>query len=122
MHRMCCKIPCFANSQIAQLFWYFAAVCQVWGTPSVLSFLTDNQPWSTYISNDNFKLQQLQPGTAVQLSDAISVTAVAVPHRAEFSDAVGFYVQVGHRHRPLTMAGSIVHVRRQPPHIQNTSM
>ncbi|WIA40540.1 hypothetical protein OEZ86_013885 [Tetradesmus obliquus] len=66
---------------------------QLWGTPSVLSFFSSNEPWRTYISNGNFLLRQLQPGAALQLSEHVSVTPAAVPHRAEFSDAVGFYIK-----------------------------
>jgi hypothetical protein len=60
----------------------------------VLSFFSSNEPWKTYINNGNFVLQQLQPGAVLQLSSNVSVTAAAVPHRAEFSDAVGYYIKV----------------------------
>lgn len=70
------------------------SVRQVWGTPSVHDFLSSNQPWSTYIKNGNLQLQHLQPGLPVQLSAAVKAMVIVVPHRAEFSDAVGFYVEV----------------------------
>lgn len=60
----------------------------------MLSFFSSNEPWRTYISNGNFLLRQLQPGAALQLSEHVSVTPAAVPHRAEFSNAVGFYIKV----------------------------
>lgn len=69
---------------------------QVYGTQSVLDFLQTNQPWKQYLNKGgNFILMPaLVPGQKLQLSDALSVTPVAVPHRAEFSDAVGYYVHV----------------------------
>jgi hypothetical protein len=67
---------------------------QVWGTQSVLHFFSSNEPWKTYTRNGNFEFRQLQPGVELRLSDAVSVTAAAVPHRAEFSDAVGYYIKV----------------------------
>jgi hypothetical protein len=70
---------------------------QVWGTQSALSFFSSNEPWRTYIANGNFVLRQLQPRTALQLSDSVTVTAAAVPHRAEFSDAVGYYIKASVR-------------------------
>ncbi|KAF6258186.1 beta-lactamase-like protein [Scenedesmus sp. NREL 46B-D3] len=70
---------------------------QVWGTQSVLSFFSSNEPWKTYIRNGNFVLKQLQPGVELRLSDTVSVAAAAVPHRAEFSDAVGYYIRGARR-------------------------
>jgi hypothetical protein len=67
---------------------------QVWGTQSVLHFFNSNEPWKTYTRNGNFEFRQLQPGVELRLSEAVSVTAAAVPHRSEFSDAVGYYIKV----------------------------
>lgn len=69
---------------------------QVYGTKSVCEFLLANQPWKQYLQGGNFTLMSpLIPGTPLQLSKSLTVTTAAVPHRAEFSDAVGFYIQVG---------------------------
>jgi len=68
---------------------------QVYGTQSVCSFLSTNQPWKQYLQGGNFSLMPaLVSGQKLQLSDSLSIIPAAVPHRAEFSDAVGFYVQV----------------------------
>lgn len=70
-------------------------VPQVYGTQSVCDFLRANQPWKQYLQGGNYELMPpLVPGQQVQLSSALSVVPAAVPHRAEFSDAVGFYVLV----------------------------
>eukprot|EP00775_Hariotina_reticulata_P006804 gene6804-7020_t len=66
---------------------------QVYGTQSVTDFFTHNQPWQTYLANGNFKLHSLRPDVLLQLSDNIAVRPVLVPHRAEFSNAVGYYVK-----------------------------
>jgi hypothetical protein len=85
---------------------HFAHVLlQVWGTQSVLHFFSSNEPWKTYTHNGNFVFRQLQPGLELRLSEAVSVTPAAVPHRAEFSDAVSYYIKV-----PCSPAA--VHVRR----------
>jgi hypothetical protein len=68
---------------------------QVFGTQSVCDFLAANQPWKQYLQGGNLTLMPpVVPGTPLQLSANLTVTAAAVPHRAEFSDAVGFYIQV----------------------------
>jgi pyrroloquinoline quinone biosynthesis protein B len=69
----------------------------------VIEFFKSNQPWQTYVANGNFKLHSLPPDVVLQLSENIAVRPVLVPHRAEFSNAVGYYVQVRARHATAQM-------------------
>jgi hypothetical protein len=46
----------------------------------------------------------LVPGQPLQLSEGLTVTPAAVPHRAEFSDAVGFFIQVWVQLPPRSVA------------------
>lgn len=63
----------------------------VWGTTRMLDFLRSNGPWSLLVERRNIDLRSLdQP---VELGDGVSVAAVAVPHRDEFTDTVGFVVE-----------------------------
>ena len=48
----------------------------------------------------NVALSVLEPGRAVDLGDGVSVTALAVPHRDEYTDTVGFIIR-GPRQRVL---------------------
>ena len=64
----------------------------VYATADVCRFLTNNAPWSQLVRLHNIILQPIEPDAAVELSPALSVTAIPVPHRAEFSDTVAYVV------------------------------
>ena len=68
-------------------------VRQVYGTERVCQFFRQNQPWSTYIQIGNFQLQPLEPRKDLQLTPNITLQSQLVPHRAEFSDTVGYFLQ-----------------------------
>jgi pyrroloquinoline quinone biosynthesis protein B len=65
----------------------------VYATDRMAAFLRGNGPWSQLVSRNNIDLQPLPLGRAVDLGDGIRVTAYPVPHRAEFTDTVGFVIQ-----------------------------
>jgi pyrroloquinoline quinone biosynthesis protein B len=64
----------------------------VYGTERMRAFLTANGPWSLLVSLGNIDVHVLAPGTPVDLGDGIRVTALLVPHRAEFTDTVGYRI------------------------------
>lgn len=66
---------------------------QIYGTERVCQFFRQNQPWSTYIQIGNFQLHSLEPGRDLQLTPNITLRSQLVPHRAEFSDTVGYFLQ-----------------------------
>lgn len=57
-------------------------------TPSMLAFLTANEPWNRLIDSGAV-VPCSDP--VVQLGD-VSVRAIAVPHRGEFTDTVGYVI------------------------------
>lgn len=72
----------------------------VWCTPRMAAFLRGNGPWSLLVSRGNVELRKLEaadPGGGrdgeVELGDGVTVRAVAVPHRDEYTDTVGFLVR-----------------------------
>ncbi len=65
----------------------------VYATPRMARFLRDNGPWSQLVGLGNVEIRELEPGREVALTPDLHVTPVAVPHRDEFSDTVGFRVQ-----------------------------
>lgn len=65
----------------------------VYGTERMRAFLTNNGPWSLLVSLGNIDVHVLMPGTPVDLGDGIRVTALLVPHRAEFTDTVGYKIE-----------------------------
>jgi pyrroloquinoline quinone biosynthesis protein B len=65
----------------------------VYATPRMCRFLRENGPWSQLVSLGNIELREIIPGQELALSPRLRVTPLAVPHRDEFSDTVGFRVR-----------------------------
>lgn len=65
----------------------------VYATPRMARFLRENGPWSQLVSLGNIELREIEPGRELRLTPELRVTAVAVPHRDEWSDTVGFVVR-----------------------------
>jgi pyrroloquinoline quinone biosynthesis protein B len=61
-------------------------------TPRMAGFLRGNGPWSQLVELGNIEIRELPPGVAVDLGAGVSVRALQVPHRDEYSDTVGFIV------------------------------
>lgn len=72
---------------------YGAKKVPVYGTTRLRGFLTQNGPWSQLVSLANIHLLPLEPGQQRALTPGLSVRAIAVPHRDEFSDTVAFVIQ-----------------------------
>jgi pyrroloquinoline quinone biosynthesis protein B len=62
-------------------------------TPSMAKFLRDNRPWSRLVEMGNVEVRELEPGTEVELTPSLHVTAIRVPHRDEDSDTIAFLVR-----------------------------
>lgn len=56
-------------------------------------FLTENGPWSQLIELEQLSPKAFTPGVPFSPIDGITVTAIAVPHRDEFSDTVAFRIE-----------------------------
>lgn len=65
----------------------------VFGTYGLLEYLATNGPWSLLFEAGHLRPRVLAPGETVALGADLAVTAIAVPHRAEFSDTVGFIIE-----------------------------
>ena len=70
----------------------------VYAMPRMRQFLKDNGPWSQLVSIGNIDLKPLKEDSAIQLTPGISVTSFRVPHRDEFSEAVGYRIATGNKH------------------------
>lgn len=53
-------------------------------------FLANNGPWSLMVEEGRLDLRVLEPERPTLLADDLSVTALQVPHRGEYSDTLGF--------------------------------
>jgi pyrroloquinoline quinone biosynthesis protein B len=65
----------------------------VWVMPRMKAFLESNGPWNQLVRLGNVALKTLSDGVEVVLSPQLKVTPIAVPHRDEYSETVGFVVQ-----------------------------
>ena len=62
----------------------------VYATPRMAAFLRTNAPWSALVAGDHIRLIEINPGQRISLTPELHITPVAVPHRDEYSDTVGY--------------------------------
>ena len=55
-------------------------------------FLTQNGPWSQLVSQKNITTRTIKPEQKFSLTSQISIMAMQVPHRDEFSDTLGYQI------------------------------
>ncbi len=60
-------------------------------------FLASNGPWSLMVEEGRLDLQVLEADRPTRLADGLTVTALPVPHRDEYSDTLGFVFDGPHR-------------------------
>ncbi|MCH8147110.1 MAG: MBL fold metallo-hydrolase [Planctomycetes bacterium] len=64
----------------------------VYTMPRMRRFLEANDPWRELITSEHIKIRDLEDNEELPLNDRIRVRPFSVPHRAEFSETVGFQV------------------------------
>lgn len=72
---------------------YGSATTPVHGTARMGAFLRENGPWSLLVDAGHVAPVALVPGEPVRLRPDLSVVAVEVPHRAEFTDTVAYVIE-----------------------------
>ena len=65
----------------------------VWVMPRMATFLSENGPWKQLVELQNVVLRPIPSDGTIELSPSLSVTAITVPHRDEYSETVGFVVR-----------------------------
>ncbi|HBK67974.1 MAG TPA: pyrroloquinoline quinone biosynthesis protein PqqB [Firmicutes bacterium] len=65
----------------------------VYAMPRMSEFLQNNGPWNQLVNLNNITIYPIQENVTFNLNNRISVTAMRVPHRDEYSETVGFIVQ-----------------------------
>jgi pyrroloquinoline quinone biosynthesis protein B len=70
-----------------------ARAVPVYATPRLSRFLRENGPWGQLAALGQIELRDLTPGQETSLGADLKVTPLAVPHRDEYSDTVGFRVK-----------------------------
>lgn len=71
---------------------YGSASTLLYGSPRLCAFFESNGPWDLLISAEHLQLEPLAAGQSVTLTSDLKVTALAVPHRDEYSDTLAFRI------------------------------
>ena len=66
----------------------------VYAMPKMKSFIETNGPWSQLVKKKNIDLITLKKDSTIVLNKRISVTPIQVPHRDEYSETVGYIINV----------------------------
>ena len=66
----------------------------VYAMPKMKSFIESNGPWSQLVELENIDIKALNDSTRIQLADPIFVTPFTVPHRDEYSETVGYQIEI----------------------------
>ncbi|MDQ7029946.1 MAG: MBL fold metallo-hydrolase [Ardenticatenia bacterium] len=64
----------------------------VYVTPCMKAFLMANEPWRQLAVDGHVELHEIVPGHPICLGKSLRITPLAVPHRAEHTETVGFLV------------------------------
>lgn len=65
----------------------------VYAMPRMKNYLSDNGPWSQLLALKNIQLKALQNQTTVTINNHLKLTPFLVPHRDEFSETVGYFIE-----------------------------
>ncbi len=65
----------------------------VYAMPRMVNFLSNNGPWSQLVELKNIQLNALKADSTIQLNAQLRVTPLQVPHRDEFSETIGFFIE-----------------------------
>lgn len=72
---------------------YGATGQRVLASDRMAGFLERNGPWELLVRLNNIRLERIKPDSATPLNSRISITAIPVPHRDEYSDTFAFIVR-----------------------------
>lgn len=72
---------------------YGAAGQRLLASERMARFLETNGPWDLLVRLGNIRIERFAAGTPVPLNPRLSITPIAVPHRDEYSDTVGFILR-----------------------------
>lgn len=65
----------------------------VYAMPRMETFLRSNGPWDQLVELHNIDIRPLADGVSTPLNARIRVTPLAVPHRDEYSETVGYLIE-----------------------------
>ena len=86
----------------------------VYCSPEMAEYLASNGPWDQLVRIQNIALRPVADGENIELHPELSAVPVAVPHRDEYADTVGFILR-GPRRSMLYVPDTDGWERWQPP-------
>jgi pyrroloquinoline quinone biosynthesis protein B len=72
---------------------YAARGQPVHGSARMTAFLETQAPWELLVRLGHITLHTLEPDRDVELASQLTITPILVPHRAEYTDTLGFIVR-----------------------------
>lgn len=66
----------------------------VYAMPRMADFLENNGPWGQLVKLNNIDLKEMTDRTSYRVSSSVSVAPISVPHRDEYSETVGYLIQL----------------------------
>lgn len=67
----------------------------VYAMPNMANYLSNNGPWDQLVKLKNIDIMPLRNKEVMRLSPNMTITPIAVPHRDEYSETVGFVIRSG---------------------------
>ena len=64
----------------------------VYAMPRMKKFLEQNGPWSQLVSLENISINEINSNSKISVDPNVTIQPVEVPHRAEFSETVGYKI------------------------------
>ena len=64
----------------------------VYAMPRMKKFLENNGPWSQLVSLKNISIKEINNNSKFSIDPNVIIQAIEVPHRAEFSETVGYKI------------------------------
>ena len=64
----------------------------VYAMPRMKTFLEQNGPWSQLVSLENISINEINSNSKISVDTNITIQPIEVPHRAEFSETVGYKI------------------------------
>lgn len=67
----------------------------VYAMPNMADYLSTNGPWDQLVKLKNIDIVPLRNKESTRISPNMTITPIAVPHRDEYSETVGFVIRSG---------------------------
>lgn len=71
---------------------YGASAVPVYASQRMCEYLAANGPWELLVRLGNIEPRPIAPDASLRLTSELTITPIAVPHRGEYTDTLGFII------------------------------